>query len=69
VATSVVTNENLLERGDYMQIAIITIITAVSFFCLGFNARTLVSYGIKKAKKADEEIELARRVIDKYSAF
>ena len=52
-----------------MQIAIITIITAVSFFCLGFNARTLVSYGIKKAKKADEEIELARRVIDKYSAF
>ena len=51
-----------------MQIVIL-IVTAVSFFCLGFNARTLVTYGIRKAKKADEEIELARRVIDKYSAF
>jgi len=68
VATSVVTNENLLERGDYMQIVIL-MLTAVSFFSLGFNTRILVSYGIRKAKKADEEIELARRVIDKYSAF
>ena len=51
-----------------MQIVIL-MLTAVSFFSLGFNTRILVSYGIRKAKKADEEIELARRVIDKYSAF
>jgi len=52
-----------------MQTVIITILTAVSFFCLGFNARTLVSYGVRKVKKADEEIEMAIKAIDKYSAF
>ena len=52
-----------------MLIIIITILIAVCFFCLGFNVKELVLYGIRKSKKADEQLELARKIIDNDDKF
>ena len=39
------------------------IIIAICFFCMGFISKELVLYGIIKAKKADKQIKLAKRII------
>ena len=48
-----------------MITVIAIILTAVCFFTLGLIVRDLILYGIIKAKKADEQIELARKIIER----
>ena len=71
---SVVTDINILMKGlDNMMITVIftavitifmIILMAVCFFDLGFISKELVLYWIRKSKKADEQLELARKIID-----
>ena len=46
-----------------MMIKMIMILTPLCFFCLGFISKELVLYGIIKVKKADRQLELAKRII------
>jgi len=72
VYTSVVTDTNIFERVDIMIaiifIAIVTIIIlvlmAICFFDLGYIVKELILYSIRKSKKADEQLKLARKIID-----
>ena len=53
--------------------AIITIILlvliSVCFFDLGYIAKELVLYKIRKSKQADEQLESARKIIDNQNKF
>ena len=51
------------------SIIILTVIISavICTFSLGFISKELIFFGIIKAKKADKQLELARKVIEKYN--
>ena len=48
---------------------IILILTAICFFDFGYISKELVLYYIRKSKKADEQLQLARKIIDEQDKF
>ena len=48
-----------------MITVIAILLTAVCFFTLGFIVKELILYGIIKAKKADKQLEAARKIIER----
>jgi len=59
--------------GEIMIVTIIAIIVSVlvalCFYCFGYISKELVLYWIRKSKKADEQLELARKIIDNSDKF
>ena len=50
-------------------IIILIALIAICFFDLGYIAKELVLYAIRKSKKADEQLELAKKIIDNSDKF
>ena len=66
MVVSVVTDKNILMEGlIYMITVIVIILTAVCFFTLGYIVKEVILYTIIKAKKADVQIGLARKIIER----
>lgn len=40
------------------------VLISICFFDLGYISKELVLYFIRKSKKADDQLELARKIID-----
>ena len=45
------------------------VLMAICFFNLGYISKELVLYAVMKSKKADEQLELARKIIDNQDKF
>jgi len=48
---------------------IILILTAICFFDLGYIAKELTLYWVRRLKKADEQLEIARKIIHDKDKF
>ena len=52
-----------------MTTLILLVLIAICFFDFGYVSKELVLYFIRKSKKADEQLELARKIIDNSDKF
>ena len=48
---------------------IMLVLALICFFDLGYIAKELVLYKIRKSKKVDEQLDLARKIIDNQEKF